>query len=216
VSTENVLRGLETLRSVGVKPRLVILDDGWQSTDVPVDAHMPGVQWGGKLTSLKCVVCIRAVCCFHVLALCSPRPNEKFLDEDNKHTLAPLVQACKERYHVKHVIAWHALTGYWRGTPMCRSISKDTFSLSNYSTGVDETSEEMQAYSPIAERPVIPQGLSVVDPAIENEGYLKHVSRVHTCCCVSLTDFICCNLQRASPSFQMTNLAISSRVIIVC
>ena len=48
LTPDGVLGGLASFRGVGVTPRFLILDDGWQSTTVDDKANT--FQWGGKLT----------------------------------------------------------------------------------------------------------------------------------------------------------------------
>ena len=47
VRPEGVLAGLSTLRAAGVPPRTVILDDGWQQVDPPLNEEIAAVQQNG-------------------------------------------------------------------------------------------------------------------------------------------------------------------------
>lgn len=46
-----MLDGLRSFDGVGVRPRFVVLDDGWQHTDT--DNRTNGQQWGGRLQSFR-------------------------------------------------------------------------------------------------------------------------------------------------------------------
>lgn len=83
VSPARIQRGLTTFKRGGVSPRLLIIDDGWQSV-----ARAPGGE--ARLTALV--------------------PNAKFGGD-----LGPTVRSAKDRFHVRTVLAWHALLGYWGG-----------------------------------------------------------------------------------------------------
>lgn len=86
VSHERVREGLERFAAGGVSPRMVILDDGWQST-----AAMPtGEQ---RLTAFSA--------------------NEKFGRPVGR--LGPTVTMAKEQFGVKVFLVWHAIIGYWGG-----------------------------------------------------------------------------------------------------
>ena len=49
LSSKRLLHGLDSFTNIGVTPRFLILDDGWQSTNV--DDKMNGEQWTGRLKS---------------------------------------------------------------------------------------------------------------------------------------------------------------------
>ena len=51
MSSKRLLNGLDSFTKLGVTPRFVILDDGWQSTNV--DTKMNGEQWTGRLKSFQ-------------------------------------------------------------------------------------------------------------------------------------------------------------------
>lgn len=51
LSHNRVLGGLDSFLDTGVIPRFLILDDGWQGTNV--DDRANGKQWGGRLSSFK-------------------------------------------------------------------------------------------------------------------------------------------------------------------
>lgn len=49
LSLDQLLKGLTSFEDTGVQPRFLILDDGWQDTNV--NTHTNGFQWGGRLRS---------------------------------------------------------------------------------------------------------------------------------------------------------------------
>eukprot|EP01031_Cornospumella_fuschlensis_P038814 gene38814-47203_t len=50
LAANRVLQGLQAFRAQGVRPRTVVLDDGWQDSDC--SALVNGFQWTGRLASL--------------------------------------------------------------------------------------------------------------------------------------------------------------------
>ncbi|CAM9672683.1 unnamed protein product, partial [Laminaria digitata] len=97
VTPEGVLRGLSTLHESGVKPRWVVIDDGWQHTTN--DDALNTEQWDERLLGLKA--------------------NKRFrrLDEGGKLVLelGDTVGKMKRNFGVDKVLAWHAMAGYWAG-----------------------------------------------------------------------------------------------------
>jgi raffinose synthase len=92
VSAGKVLQGLDSFHSKNLTPRFMILDDGWQETDVDVDSTD---QWAGMLTSF------------------GTKPS--FAADSQVKDLKGLVCYVKEKCSIKHFLVWHTLTGYWRG-----------------------------------------------------------------------------------------------------
>ncbi len=88
VCAEDVARGLESFRAGGFVPRLLILDDGWQSTD---ENELARGEW--KLSSFA--------------------PNQKFGGD-----LTETVRLAKTEYGVAHFFVWHAVLGYWGGVSL--------------------------------------------------------------------------------------------------
>jgi raffinose synthase len=86
VSHAKVREGLERFAAGGVRPRMVILDDGWQSTV----AMATGEQ---RLTAFSA--------------------NDKFGGSGGQ--LAPTVRMAKEEFGVEDFLVWHAVIGYWGG-----------------------------------------------------------------------------------------------------
>ncbi|CAM9277558.1 unnamed protein product, partial [Chrysoparadoxa australica] len=96
IDSEKVIKGLESLKSSGVKPKWLVLDDGWQSTS-NVDAPN-GEQWMDHLTSLVA--------------------NKKFRDEAGGIDLKDTVSRAKTEFGVEYFMVWHAIAGYWAGVEM--------------------------------------------------------------------------------------------------
>jgi len=166
LSAARVLQGLESFKKTNVRPGFLILDDGWQSTDV--DDRMNGFQWGGRLRSFlanfKFAPDYSAeVDDAAVLKSCdaggssgsaaadvlSPPPLSRsrvpegmipgsvgLADRDVGHSLRPLVERAHDEFGVKHLMVWHTLSGYW--------------------AGVATDSPEMSAFGPQLEFPSLP------------------------------------------------------------
>jgi raffinose synthase len=126
-----VLSGLSSFIETKITPRFIILDDGWQGTDV--DDQPNGKQWGGRLRSF------RANFKFHPEYRVT-EAHAKIHQEDiegnseveinvevesvantipfnyqDTHSLSNLIQQTKERYGIKYFMVWHSLLGYWAG-----------------------------------------------------------------------------------------------------
>jgi len=91
VTTDKLVSIIQRLKSCGVKPGWLIIDDGWLSTTTPPDARN-GEQWGGRLTD--------AVKAFD---------ERKFPDG-----LESAIKAIKAE-GVERVWVWCAIAGYWLG-----------------------------------------------------------------------------------------------------
>lgn len=87
VSHEKVREGLQSFKAGGVEPRLLILDDGWQSVEAKNGEHQTGE---------KRLVAFPA--------------NEKFPND-----LGPTVRMAKEDFAVRTFLVWHAFQAYWGG-----------------------------------------------------------------------------------------------------
>lgn len=85
VKGEDIPVGLESFKEGGFVPKLVILDDGWQTT---VDKELSRGQW--ELSDFIA--------------------NEKF-----GYGLKDTVSIAKETYGVEKFFVWHAVLGYWGG-----------------------------------------------------------------------------------------------------
>lgn len=85
VDEAKVMEGLQSFRDVGVEPRWMVLDDGWQ----PV-AQLEG-DTGEALTGLGA--------------------NEKF----EGASLSQVVHRAKSEFEIREFLVWHAFQGYWGG-----------------------------------------------------------------------------------------------------
>lgn len=135
LSTGVVLRGLASFNATGVTPRFVILDDGWQATDVSAAANSK--QWGGRLMSLQANFKFApgygngpqgsseareaAAAAGNVENSAAPGANVGSL-----HSLGVLIESAREQHHVRHFLVWHTLTGYWAGVdPASPELGKE-------------------------------------------------------------------------------------------
>ena len=92
VTQEGVEAGLQSLTAGDTPPKFVIIDDGWQTVenDVnPVEENKP------------------------VFRLTGVKENVKFKNKDEG--IKNIVDIAKEKYGLKYVYVWHAITGYWGG-----------------------------------------------------------------------------------------------------
>ncbi|KAJ0984748.1 hypothetical protein J5N97_003104 [Dioscorea zingiberensis] len=98
VTQEGVEAGLQSLTSGGAPPKFVIIDDGWQS----VAGDHAGDGSDEPPASLQ--------------RLTGIRENSKFqTKEDPASGIKSIVSIAKEKYGLKYVYVWHAITGYWGG-----------------------------------------------------------------------------------------------------
>ncbi|EEF30440.1 hydrolase, hydrolyzing O-glycosyl compounds, putative [Ricinus communis] len=97
VTQEGVEAGLKSLSEGGTLPKFVIIDDGWQSVggdpqEDDEDKPQP------------------------LLRLIGIKENEKFRKKDDPTVgIKNIVNIAKEKYGLKYVYVWHAITGYWGG-----------------------------------------------------------------------------------------------------
>ncbi|CAD5180362.1 unnamed protein product [Musa acuminata subsp. malaccensis] len=97
VTQEGVEAGLRSLTTGGAPPRFVIIDDGWQSVGSDQSSEEPE-----KPSPL--------------LRLTGIKENGKFQSkEDPAAGIKTIVQTAKDKYGLKYVYVWHAITGYWGG-----------------------------------------------------------------------------------------------------
>lgn len=93
VTQEGVEAGLSSLTSGGTPPKFVIIDDGWQSTAIDENPDAGSLQ---RLTGIK--------------------ENAKFQSKNDPASgIKSIVTTAKEKYGLKYVYVWHAITGYWGG-----------------------------------------------------------------------------------------------------
>ncbi|GBG64278.1 hypothetical protein CBR_g41198 [Chara braunii] len=160
----NVITDAVSLAEGGAPARFVIIDDGWQSTGRDHDdnaadgAVTAGTQYARRLTALK--------------------SNRKFLKEkvddssdeassDSSGDAAAVpgnfghfVKNIKNKFNLKYVYVWHALTGYWGG--------------------VCPNSVEMEHYTPSLKFPVPSPGVLVNQPDMAGDSLtLNGLGLVH-------------------------------------
>ncbi|PPD96795.1 hypothetical protein GOBAR_DD06201 [Gossypium barbadense] len=102
VSAEGLKQGLESLEKGGTPPKFVIIDDGWQT----VGMDPTGIEYRSDCTAKL----------IHI------KENHKFQKNGKGHRaddpamgLGYVISEMKDRYALKYVYAWHAITGYWGG-----------------------------------------------------------------------------------------------------
>ncbi|KAL8040677.1 hypothetical protein ABFX02_10G113400 [Erythranthe guttata] len=99
VTQQGVEAGLESLTSGGAPPKFVIIDDGWQSVAGDEEKQQQQQELGQP----------------QLLRLTGVKENAKFQTEDPKIGIENIVKIAKEKYGLKSVYVWHAITGYWGG-----------------------------------------------------------------------------------------------------
>ncbi|KAG8492774.1 hypothetical protein CXB51_010237 [Gossypium anomalum] len=102
VSAEGLKQGLESLEKGGTPPKFVIIDDGWQT----VGMDPTGIEYRSDCTAKL----------IHI------KENHKFQKNGKGHRvddpamgLGYVISEMKDRYALKYVYVWHAITGYWGG-----------------------------------------------------------------------------------------------------
>lgn len=98
VTQEGVEAGLESLNAGGTPPKFVIIDDGWQSVGGDREIQQPESeeQLLQRLTGIK--------------------ENSKFQKKDEPTLgIQNIVNVAKQKFGLKYVYVWHAITGYWGG-----------------------------------------------------------------------------------------------------
>lgn len=149
LSPSGVLAGLKSFNATGIVPRFVILDDGWQDTNVNAAAN--GKQWGGKLASFSAnfkfadgydanpPTSTPAQNDASRAAGVLPGSTVPGISLSSKHSLKSVVSQARSQHRIKTFIVWHTLTGYW--------------------AGVDPSSEDMNSYHPKIVYPSIPDAV---------------------------------------------------------
>ncbi|XP_050235615.1 probable galactinol--sucrose galactosyltransferase 6 isoform X2 [Mercurialis annua] len=142
VTQEGVESGLKSLSDGGTPPRFVIIDDGWQSVggDSPKDESKS--QPLLRLTVIK--------------------ENEKFQKKDDPTVgIKNIVNIAKDKYGLKYVYVWHAITGYWGGVHPGVKGMKEYGSLMKYPT----VSKGVMKNEPTWKSdPLAVQGLGLMNP----------------------------------------------------
>ncbi|KAL9268883.1 putative galactinol--sucrose galactosyltransferase 6 [Drosera capensis] len=128
VTQEGVEAGLASLTACGAPPKFVIIDDGWQLTGGDTDDKQPPPLQ--RLTGIK--------------------ENQKFQKKDDPSVgIKNIVSIAKEKYGLKYVYVWHAITGYWGGVR----------------PGV----EEMKEYGSTMKYPMVSKGVLENEPVWKND-----------------------------------------------
>ncbi|KGN65125.1 probable galactinol--sucrose galactosyltransferase 6-like isoform X2 [Cucumis sativus] len=137
VTQDGVEAGLESLTAGGVPPKFVIIDDGWQSVGGdPQEEKEEGDEKQPKQPPL--------------LRLTAIRENSKFQKkEDPTEGIKNIVNIAKNKYGLKYVYVWHAITGYWGGVR----------------TGV----KDMEEYGSSMQYPKVSKGVFENEPIWKND-----------------------------------------------
>lgn len=101
VNADNIIHGLSTFQSRGITPGFIILDDGWQHTDIEAE---DGGQWTGMLKSF------------------GTKPS---FGGTIGYDLKQLIQFVKANFNIDAFLLWHTLTGYWRGVEITSQVRGD-------------------------------------------------------------------------------------------
>ncbi|KAL6898069.1 hypothetical protein ACP4OV_006665 [Aristida adscensionis] len=146
VTQEGVESGLRSLIDGGTPPKFVIIDDGWQS--VGTDQSNPDDPAGEPKPPLA--------------RLTGIKENKKFQhDDDPAAGIKTVVRAAKDKYGLKYVYVWHAITGYWGGVrPGVAGMEgyRSSMQFPNISPGVAENEPGMKTDV------LTTQGLGLVHP----------------------------------------------------
>lgn len=126
VTQEGVEAGFESLTAGGAPPGFVIIDDGWQSVELDQKQvetqQQPPLQ---RLTGIK--------------------ENAKFQNKnDSSMGIKNIVNIAKQKYGLKYVYVWHAITGYWGG--VCPGV------------------EGMEHYESLLKYPLVSKGVTNNEP----------------------------------------------------
>ncbi|GAB4832824.1 Probable galactinol--sucrose galactosyltransferase 6 [Ancistrocladus abbreviatus] len=139
VTQEGVEAGLASLSAGGTPPRFVIIDDGWQSVggdpqDKANDDHDENKDQQQQ----------------PLLRLTGIKENHKFQKKDDPSVgIRNIVNIAKEKYGLKYVYVWHAITGYWGGVR----------------PGV----KEMEEYGSLMKYPMVSRGVVENEPIWKND-----------------------------------------------
>lgn len=157
VTQEGVESGLQSLSAGGTPSKFVIIDDGWQS--VGGDDAKEGED-GQKQQPL--------------MRLTGIKENSKFQKKDHPTVgIKNIVNIAKEKYGLKYVYVWHAITGYWGGVrPGVKEMEQydSMMKYPNISRGVMENEPGWKT------DPLAVQGLGLVNP----KSVYKFYSELHS------------------------------------
>ena len=183
LSEERVIEGLKGFNQVGVTPRFIILDDGWQDTDV--NDKMNGYQWGGRLNSFGAnykfekdfnskesqqqeqkqqqQLDLKSV--YDELSRpCGKLASSLILNANNypKQSLERIISRSKEEAGILSFLVWHTLTGYWTGvSPTSEELSKYPSSISY--PHLSKSLKEMSKANKLESEPFTVSGVGLVD-----------------------------------------------------
>jgi hypothetical protein len=165
LSSERVLEGLGSFRSTGVRPRFLILDDGWQKTSV--DDKLNSHQWKGKLTGYHPNFKFSNGYRHHTEKLEANQtegtiPGLDDEDMDAIGSLRGLIQMSKEEHAIEHFFVWHTLSGYWTG------IDPDASAFSHLSSSITYphwtgSMKRMSVANELEREPSVTDGLGLLD-----------------------------------------------------
>lgn len=116
ISVGRILGGLESFAPIGVMPGFVIVDDGWQMTNV--NNRNNGHQWGGRLTSFRANFKLSKD--YNGMPLSTKTSaldilverdvSNKYIpgalgrDVESEQSLAMLIEQIKANYGIKHLL----------------------------------------------------------------------------------------------------------------
>ncbi|CAM0913000.1 unnamed protein product [Alopecurus aequalis] len=157
VTQEGVEAGLQSLAAGGAPPKFVIIDDGWQS--VGTDKPNPDEDPAGEAEKPP-----------RLPRLTGIKENSKFQSGKGSAVtgIETLVRAAKEKYGLKYVYVWHAITGYWGGVrPGVAGMEayRSTMQFPKISPGVAENEPNMKTDV------LTLQGLGLVHPQAVHRFY---------------------------------------------
>ncbi|KAL0042463.1 hypothetical protein WJX79_000575 [Trebouxia sp. C0005] len=108
VSAKGIIDGLRSLKDAGVSPKLLVIDDGWQLTEVDEPYR--------KAAAAARVAQARAIQTSAVVEGITGGPDEPWEgDHTNTEDLTSVVQHVKRDFGLDFVYCWHALHAYWSG-----------------------------------------------------------------------------------------------------
>jgi raffinose synthase len=137
VTQEGVEAGLQSLASGGTPPKFVIIDDGWQSVGGDPEEETNGQD-------------VKKQDQQPLLRLTGIKENAKFQKKDDPAAgIKSIVNIAKEKYGLKYVYVWHAITGYWGGVR----------------PGV----KEMEEYGSMMKYPMVSKGVVENEPIWKND-----------------------------------------------